>query len=274
MTWNVRLHLTARPLAGAAWLAVSVATGGGAQAAAAPRAAALDNPARREGLGNYLRAMAQLIPPDGATRRLAGYPAYAFGYGNTFVLAIDSNIAEDSVQFAWATSQLAGLDRRRYPHVVAFFHHPVFSSGPHGAAIVERPTAALRARWMPLLRRHRVRLLVTGHEHFFEHFVERYRDATGGDHRLDQLVTGGGGAPLYAYRGEPDLREYLEAGVPDAVRVQHLVRPGMERGDNPYHYVIVNVDGERMSLEVRSVDWGEGYAPYRSNRSVLGDSVP
>lgn len=56
--------------------------------------------------------------------------------------------------------------------------------------------------------------------------------------------------------------------------MQHLVRPGMERGDNPYHYVIVNVDGERMSLEVRSVDWGEGYAPYRSNRSVLGDSVP
>lgn len=58
------------------------------------------------------------------------------------------------------------------------------------------------------------------------------------------------------------------------MRVQHLVRPGMERGDNPYHYVIVNVDGERMSLEVRSVDWGEGYAPYRSNRAVLGDSVP
>lgn len=113
MTWNVRLHLSARPLAGAAWLAVSVATGGGAQVAAAPRAAALDNPARREGLGNYLRAMAQLIPPDGATRRLAGYPAYAYGYGNTFVLAIDSNIAEDSVQFAWATSQLAGLDRWR-----------------------------------------------------------------------------------------------------------------------------------------------------------------
>lgn len=58
------------------------------------------------------------------------------------------------------------------------------------------------------------------------------------------------------------------------MRVQHLVRPGMERGDNPYHYVIVNVDGECMSLEVRSVDWGEGYAPYRSNRAVLGDGVP
>lgn len=65
-------------------------------------AADLENPGRKEGLANYLRAVAQLIPPDGATRRLNGYPTYAFGYGNTFVLAFDSNIAADSVQFHWA----------------------------------------------------------------------------------------------------------------------------------------------------------------------------
>ena len=29
-----------------------------------------------------------------------GYPTYAFGYGNTFVLAFDSNIAADSVQWS------------------------------------------------------------------------------------------------------------------------------------------------------------------------------
>ncbi|MDP2958242.1 MAG: metallophosphoesterase [Longimicrobiales bacterium] len=237
-------------------------------------AAALDNPGRLQGLANYLRAVAQLIPPDGSTRRLAGYPTYAFGYGNTFVLALDSNIAEDSVQLAWALVQLEGLDRDRYPHVVAFFHHPVYSSGPHGAAIVERPTAALRASWMPLFRGHGVGLLVTGHEHLFEHWVERYRDGQGRTHRLDQLVTGGGGAPLYPYRGEPDLRAYVAESGADSARVEHLVRPGPERGDNPYHFVVVHVDGERMWLEVESVDWGSGYAPYRSNRAVLRDSVP
>ena len=26
---------------------------------------------------------------------------------------------------------------------------------------------------------------------------------------MDQIVSGGGGAPLYAYGGEPNLREYL-----------------------------------------------------------------
>ena len=44
------------------------------------------SPQRQQGLQNYLRAMQSLIPPDGAVRRLDGYPTYAFGYGNTFVL--------------------------------------------------------------------------------------------------------------------------------------------------------------------------------------------
>jgi hypothetical protein len=237
-------------------------------------AADFASPGRQRGLANYLRAMAQLIPPDGATRRLAGYPTYAFGYGNTFVLALDSNIADDSTQFAWARAQLAGLDRRRYRHIVVVFHHPVFSSGPHGAAIVEPQTATLRQRWMPLFRQHQVRLLLAGHEHLFEHWVERYRDSLGTVRRIDQLVTGGGGAPIYPYLGEPDLRAYRAGTGRDSSRVQHLVVPGPNRGDNPYHYVIVHVDGEHLSVEVQSVDWGSGYAPYRSNRAVLRDTVP
>jgi 3',5'-cyclic AMP phosphodiesterase CpdA len=233
-------------------------------------AADLANPGRMVGLTNYLRAVSQLIPPDRNARRLDGYPTYAFGYGNAFVIALDSNIATDSTQYAWAEAQLAGADRKRYTHVIAFFHHPVFSSGPHGAAIVEPATAALRARYMPLFRKYRVNLLLTGHEHLFEHWVERYRDG-GMWYRMDQIVSGGGGAPLYAYQGEPDLRAYVTSGT-DSVRVQHVVRPGMARGDNPYHYMIVHVDGPRMWLEVIGVDWGRGFQPYRSARSALSDS--
>jgi hypothetical protein len=70
------------------------------------------------------------------------------------------------------------------------------------------------------------------------------------------------------------LRPYIAASGADSARVQHLVRPGPEPGDNPYHFVIVHVDGDRISLEVQSVDWGTGYAPYRSNRAALRDSLP
>lgn len=230
---------------------------------------------RKEGLSNYLQAVSGLIPPDGAARRLAGYPTYAFGYGNTFVLAFDSNIALDSTQLVWAETQLAGLDRKRFTHVVAVYHHPAFSSGPHGGAMVESPTAAVREKYMPLFRKYGVNLLVTGHEHLFEHWVERYRDAQGVRQRMDQIVTGGGGAPLYAYQGEPDLRAYVAASGRDSSRVQHLVKPGMEPGDNAYHYVVVHVDGPRMWLDVVGIDWGRGFAPYRSTRADLrGGSGP
>ena len=231
----------------------------------------LASPGRQEGLRNYLSAVGQLIPPDGATRRLPGYPTYAFGYGNTFVLAFDSNIAEDSTQYAWVEAQLKGLDRRRWQHVVAFFHHPAFSSGPHGGPVIERPTAAVRARYMPLFRERGVTLLYTGHEHLFEHWVERYRDAQGRQRRIDQIVSGGGGAPIYTYTGQPDLRAYVAASPADSIRVTHLARPGVSPGDNPYHYLLVHVDGARTWVEVIGVDWGRNFQPYRSARSTLGD---
>ena len=229
----------------------------------------LTMPGRRAGLTNYLQAMAKLIPPDGATRRLRGYPTYAFGYGNTFVVAFDSNIADDSTQFAWVKAQLEGLDRKRYTNVVAFFHHPVFSSGPHGGARVEPQTAALRAMWMPLLRQHHVRFLFAGHDHLYEHWVEHYHDASG-THRIDQIVSGGGGAPPYGYTGEPDLTAYLAAGTQDSVRLEHVVRPGATPADNPYHFLIVHVDGQNVSMEVIGV--GREFQPYSTRRVSLADS--
>lgn len=237
-------------------------------------AADLDAPGRLIGLRNYLSAVSRLIPPDGATRRLDGYPTYAFGYGNTFVLALDSNIPDDPKQLAWARAQLEGLDRERYVHVVAFFHHPPFSSGPHGGSTVEPQAAAVRSQWMPLFREFAVSMLFTGHEHLFEHWVERYVDANGRHRRIDQIVSGGGGAPLYWYTGEPDLRSYRADASADSVRISHLVRPGPKRGDNPYHYAIVHVDGPAVWMEVIGVDWGVRFAPYTSNRTSLSDTDP
>jgi 3',5'-cyclic AMP phosphodiesterase CpdA len=230
----------------------------------------LYDPLRRAGLANYLQAMARLIPPNGGTRRLSGYPTYAFGYGNTFVIAFDSNIADDQKQFDWVKGQLEGLDRGRYTTVVALFHHPVFSSGPHGGPRVELPTAALRAKWMPLMRRHHVRLLFAGHDHLYEHWIERYYNASGW-HRLDQIVSAGGGAPLYNYTGEPVVTAYLRAGAADSVRLEHAVRPGPLPSDNPYHFLIVHVDGNQLSLEVIGVAGGAGFRPYSTSRVSLSD---
>ena len=66
----------------------------------------------------------------------------------------------------------------------------------------------------------------------------------------------------------------LGRSAADSVRVEQLVRPGPNRGHNPSHFVIVPVDGERISVDVQSVDCGTWFAPYRSNRAVLRDTPP
>jgi hypothetical protein len=239
--------------------------------------------ARSLGLGNVLAAMSKLIPPEGSPRRLNGYPTYAFGFGNLFAIAIDSNIAADMTQLAWVTDQLEHLDRRRYRHVLAFFHHPIFSSGPHGGSApgpssqtmaedsVEPQTAALRRLYAPLFRRFHVRLTLSGHDHLLDHFIERYKDG-GESYRRDDIVSGGGGAPIYTYRGEPDLTAYLASAASQAVQVTHVMRPGARAPENPHHVLIVRVDGDRLHLEV--VGQGpEDYLPFEG-RSQLDLNDP
>lgn len=227
-----------------------------------------DAPGRDRALAHFFAAYRNMIPPPSSPRRLASYATYAIGYGNTFLIMMDTNIAEDSTQYAWIRAQLANLDRRRFRHVVVVLHHPPFSSGPHGGATVEPQAAAMRARYMPLFRQYHVTLVLAGHEHLFEHWVERYRDASG-PHRLDEIVSGGGGAPPYGYKGEPDLRDYLEAGAADSVRLEHLVRPALNPWETPYHYVVVHVDGDRLRVEVIGVDDGVDFQPYRSRTADL-----
>jgi 3',5'-cyclic AMP phosphodiesterase CpdA len=228
------------------------------------------DPQRQIGLKNYLAANAELIPPNGSPRRMTDYPVFSFGHGNSFFIAFDSNIAGDEKQFEWVKSQLEGLDRSRYRNVFVYSHHPAFSSGPHGGARVESSTRIIRERYMPLFRKHHVRAFFNGHEHYFEHWVERYEDAKG-KHRLDHILTGGGGAPLYAYAGDPDIREYIKANAAEKVTLDRIAKPPAEPGGGAYHYILVQVDGEQLKLEVIGVDWGRDFQPYRSNKATLGD---
>lgn len=79
---------------------------------------------------------------------------------------------------------------------------------------------------------------------------------------------------IYAYTGEPDLRDYLKANAGSKVTLEHLVKPSAERAANPYHFVLVQVDGDRFAMEVIGVDWGRDFRPYKSNKVELRDPLP
>jgi hypothetical protein len=55
------------------------------------------------------------------------------------------------------------------------------------------------------------------------------------------------------------------------VRVEHVAAPGPTLADNPHHFVVIQVDGDALSLEV--VGLGEApLTPYKDSARVsLGD---
>jgi Calcineurin-like phosphoesterase len=231
-------------------------------------ALSVDTPARNEGLKNYLDLMSGMIPPDGSPRRLSGYPTFAIGYGNTFVIGIDSDISPDETQFNWVKSQLEGLDRTRFVNVIVFLHHAPFTSGSHRVA--ELATMGVRIRYMPLFRTHHVAAVLGGHDHEFEHYVEHYTD-TSGIHRMDLIVSAGGGAPLYTYSGEPDTADYLAAGASAKVQLDHIVKPSTDAAENQYHFTIIRVDGNKLSIEVVGLPPASNFKPYGKDVFELRD---
>ena len=83
----------------------------------------------------------------------------------------------------------------------------------------------MRANYLPLFRKHHVRMTICGHDHLLDHWIERYEDG-GKAFRMDHVVTGGGGAPTYVYSGDPDVHAYEAAGAAQRVHVDHLMKPG------------------------------------------------
>ncbi len=90
---------------------------------------------------------------------MGGERYYSFEKGNARFLALDSNYM-DPRQLEWLERTLESASE---PWKLAFFHPPIYSSGAfHGAEL------DLRELLEPLFVKHRVRVVFSGHEHFYE----------------------------------------------------------------------------------------------------------
>ncbi|MEU8118324.1 metallophosphoesterase [Spirillospora sp. NPDC049024] len=124
----------------------------------------------------------------------------------------------DASQSAWLESRLA-VPGPRFRVVV--FHQPAWSCSQHGS------TPAVDERWVPILERHRVALVLNGHDHNYQRFVS----AKG----VTYVVTGGGGQHLY------DLR----AGCATPPRVAAAKR---------YHFTAVELRAGALQLTAVAAD--------------------
>jgi predicted phosphodiesterase len=88
-----------------------------------------------------------------------GKQYYTFKQGPARFFVLDSNYL-DQDQLTWLQQELSSS---REPWKVAYFHHPLYSSGErHGSE------DDLRERLEPLFKAHGVSVVFAGHEHFYE----------------------------------------------------------------------------------------------------------
>src|SRR4051812_1417199 len=105
---------------------------------------------------------------------------YAFSISGWQLISLNSNTPASSAQLQWLRNLIQatpGYGNCR----IAFDHHPVYSTGPHGGLdALQGIFAALRGH---------ARIVLSGHDHD----MQRFRPIGG----ITQLVDGAGGAELY-----------------------------------------------------------------------------
>ncbi len=147
---------------------------------------------------------------------------YSLRYGNVRMILANAFDDWSSPRMrAWLEGQLTRA-RAEGPDdfVLVVLHWGMHSSGPHGE------NSSLRAAGLAdLFRRHRVDLVVAGHDHVYERGEER---------GLRYMVTGGSGAPLYKHA---TTRPYTQVFA----RQHHYVRVDVER--DTLSFVALRPDG-------------------------------
>jgi predicted MPP superfamily phosphohydrolase len=183
-------------------------------------------------LQSYLATNA--VPESGVPESDRGR-YYSFDWGNAHFVSLDSMkslfeaVETGGLMLEWVENDLA--QTRKFWRIV-FFHHPPFAAGPNE----NDPMCVLaRERIVPLLERHGVQLVLSGHEHSYqrtESLLGGY--VVGPDEGTTYITTGGGGSILYP------------------VFASHRLAAGA----SVYHYLRVENQGPRMLIQSIREDGG------------------
>jgi hypothetical protein len=130
----------------------------------------------------------------------AGSPSkgyYSYNRGEWHIVALNSmcekvgGCGATSPMLRWLKNDLAANAAKKC--TLAYFHHPLFSSGQHGNHAMMRPT------WRALYAAN-ADVVVNGHDHHYERFVPQRPDGThDGARGIREFVVGTGGGRLRGF---------------------------------------------------------------------------
>lgn len=156
---------------------------------------------------------------------------YSFDWAEVHFVSLDTNLlvhpAITARMLDWLERDLA---RTRAFWKVAFFHHPPYPTGHH---LNDPICAKVREQILPVLERHGVRVVFSGHEHSYQR-SKPLRDGVVVEPGRGTVyfITAGGGADLH------------EVGT----------RPELAMAERVHHYLRVDVEGWRMSVTAVAAD--------------------
>ena len=155
--------------------------------------------------------------------------------GGARFFALDSNYM-DPTQVQWLEKELAasGSDWK-----IAFFHHPLYSSGMHGSHEI------LRDQIEPIFIKHKVNVVFTGHEHFYE----RIKPQKGIQHFV-------AGSSAKLRKGDISRTNLTAFGF-----------------DSDYTFMLVEIDGDQMHFQTitdNGVTVDSGVIFKGENNQVIG----
>jgi hypothetical protein len=124
----------------------------------------------------------------GTKAGLPGQGYYSFQRGAWHIVSLNSHLRGAALwaQEAWLKADLARVRKRC---ILAFWHHPVFSSGHHGDS--EKMAAAYK-----ILYDAGVSVLLTAHEHNYERFAPLAPDGSPDPRGIRSFIVGTGGQKL------------------------------------------------------------------------------
>ena len=154
----------------------------------------------------------------------AGRPDHVYWYSldlaDVHLTFLDSNSYERREQELWLEADLAAARARGVRSIIVLTHDGPYSRGLH------RGNQLARDRYVPILAKHHVDLVIAGHDHLYQ------RGEAGG---IRYIVSGGGGAVLY----QPTC------GVG---RKPKCDEDGMQKLLVEHHYIVLSIDKESLEM--------------------------
>ena len=152
----------------------------------------------RPSLGNHDYVDSAVAKPYfeyfGTNAGAAGQGYYSYDLGGWHILVLnsgDTSLVASGVQDAWIRQDLAANATTKC--TLAYWHHPLFSSGRNGSI-------GYVHSMYKLLYDANVDVVLNGHDHSYERFAEQSPDGRREDHRgIREFVVGTGGFHFYNF---------------------------------------------------------------------------